>query len=315
VTGGVLVLRALGLGDLLTGVPALRAVRERWPDEPLALATPRWLWPLVRSIGVVDVALDVGGLDVPAPRLRPRVAVNLHGRGPESHRWLLSTEPAALVAFRHLDVPASGDGPAWDAGEHEVARWCRMLVGHGVPADPSRLRLAPPPPDPRADGAVVLHPGAKDAARRWPPERWAAVARALGDGGARVVVTGGSGERAIAERVASLAALPPRAVLAGRTDVWELARLVAGAALVLAGDTGVGHLATAYGRPSVLLFGPTPPAAWGPPADGPHVALWAGRTGDPHGDVLSAGLLEIAPDDVIAAIGRVAPAPLAGSTA
>jgi ADP-heptose:LPS heptosyltransferase len=69
-------------------------------------------------------------------------------------------------------------------------------------------------------------------------------------------------------------------VLAGRTDVGELAALVAGARLVVCGDTGVGHLATGYGTPSVLLFGPNPPAIWGPLVDlDRHRVLWpAGST-------------------------------------
>lgn len=60
---------------------------------------------------------------------------------------------------------------------------------------------------------------------------------------------------------------------------------------MICGDTGVGHVATATGTPSVLLFGPTPPSRWGPPGDGPHVALWAGDCGDPHGDKPDSGLL------------------------
>jgi ADP-heptose:LPS heptosyltransferase len=75
--------------------------------------------------------------------------------------------------------------------------------------------------------------------------------------------------------------LGPQAVLAGRTDLLGLSALVASARLLVGPDTGVAHLATAFGTPSVVLFGPTSPALWGPPADRPqHRALWAGRTGD-----------------------------------
>jgi hypothetical protein len=48
----------------------------------------------------------------------------------------------------------------------------------------------------------------------------------------------------------------------------------------------------------VLLFGPTPPSAWGPPVDGPHTVLWKGTTGDPHGGEPDRGLLRITVDDV-----------------
>jgi ADP-heptose:LPS heptosyltransferase len=96
-------------------------------------------------------------------------------------------------------------------------------------------------------------------------------------------------------------------VLAGRTDLVALAALVAGAARVLCGDTGVAHLATAYGIPSIVLFGPVPPDEWGPPRErAHHRALWSGRRGDPHAPRPDPGLLQITVDDVVAA-GRNLP--------
>ena len=63
------------------------------------------------------------------------------------------------------------------------------------------------------------------------------------------------------------------------------------------------HLATAFGVPSVVLFGPTPPAEWGPPADRPrHVALHRGGRGDPHAGTADPRLLGITVDDVLAAL-------------
>src|SRR5205823_2724259 len=102
--------------------------------------------------------------------------------------------------------------------------------------------------------------------------------------------------------VAGMAGLPRGAVLAGRTGLAGLARLVAGVALVICGDTGVGHLATATATPSVLLFGPVPPSQWGPLRDRErHTVLWSGGTGDPHGGVPDPGLLAIAVPEVLAA--------------
>jgi ADP-heptose:LPS heptosyltransferase len=65
----------------------------------------------------------------------------------------------------------------------------------------------------------------------------------------------------------------------------------------------VAHLATALGTPSLVLFGPTDPAEWGPPPErARHQVLWAGRRGDPHGLRPDPGLLEIAPEDVLEAL-------------
>jgi ADP-heptose:LPS heptosyltransferase len=187
-----------------------------------------------------------------------------------------------------------------------VARWCRLLAESGVPADPGRLGLEVEP-DPAAAGATVVHPGAADAGRRWPADRFAAVARRERRDGRRVLVTGGPGEVALAREVAATAGLPPGDVLAGRTDLVALARVVAGADRLVCGDTGVAHLASAVATPSVVLFGPVPPAEWGPPeADGRHVALWAGRPGDPHAARTDPGLLRIWVGDVLAALDRLA---------
>lgn len=300
----LLALRALGLGDLLTSVPALRALARAFPDHRLVLATPRALWPIVGLTDAVDGTVDASGLG-PLRVAAPAIAVNLHGRGPQSHRTLLATRPSALLAFGHPDVPASADGPAWTADEHEVARWCRLVGHYGIEADPADLALRTPsgvPPDPEL---TVVHPGAGSEARRWPAERWAEVAAAEARGGRRVVVTGSARERPLALRIAAGAALPAGAVLAGRTDAADLAALVHGAGLVLSGDTGVAHLATAFGTPSVVLFGPTSPARWGPPPDrAQHVALWAGSTGDPHATTVDPGLLRIGVDQVLEAAER-----------
>jgi len=292
----VLVLRALGIGDLATAVPALRGLRAARPTEEIVLAAPAWLEPLARLTGAVDRVLPVDGLDVPripVPRgpalgadqqggvLRPRLAVNLHGRGPRSHRLLAGTRPSRMIGFAcpAADFP---DGPQWTADEHEVHRWCRMLAGYHIAAGPTDLLLHQPAVPPAAGGVTIVHPGAKDPVRRWPPARFARLAEALERSGHRVVVTGSPAERWLAERVAALAGLPSARVLAGRTDLGGLAALVAHARLLVSGDTGIAHLATGYRTPSVLLFGPTPPAWWGPLIDPElHRVLWHGPLAAP----------------------------------
>ncbi|HSK26171.1 MAG TPA: glycosyltransferase family 9 protein [Jiangellales bacterium] len=299
-----LVLRALGLGDLLTAVPALRGIRRALPTHHVVLAAPAALEPLALSCGAVDEVLDTCGLRPLAGRCgRPDVAVDLHGKGPESHRLLLATRPGRLVAFGC--VPAGVEGPAWREGERETDRWCRLVrEAMASPADPADLGLPPPAGAPPVRDAVVLHPGAAFASRRWPAERFAAVGRALAADGQHVVVTGTSSERPLAARVAALAGLPGESVLAGRTGILQLAALVAAARLVVCGDTGTAHLATAFGTPSVVLFGPVTPASWGPPRDRPqHLALAAEGVGggDPWAGEPDPALLRLPADRVVAA--------------
>jgi ADP-heptose:LPS heptosyltransferase len=250
-------------------VPALRGLRRRFPDHRITLVAPAALAPLARSSGAVDTVVDRAGLDVaslsaalPVALHGADVAVNLHGRGPQSSRLLAATSASARPDDLLLPAPPAAGPPA-----------------------------------------VVVHPGAASPARRWPVDRWTTVVRALVEDGHDVVLTGSAGERPLADRIRSAAGVPEGRcrVAAGTTDIAGLASLVASARLVLCGDTGVAHLATAYATPSVLLFGPVPPDRWGPVSGGPHRVLWAGHRGDPHGTEPDPGLLLLSTDDVLGA--------------
>lgn len=298
----IFVLRALGLGDLLTALPALRALRRAHPSEALVLAAPPPLAPLVRLTGAVDDVAPVPSAVAEPPREltwhgpRPELAVNLHGKGPQSTIALAALRPSTLWSY------GIQGAPGWDPGEHEVARWCRLVAAYGCPADPGDLYLVP---EHRHDGPIVVHPGAARPERRWPAPRYAAVARELDERYGAVVVTAGPGERPLAAQVAAQAGLPRSAVVAD-VGVGALVDLVSSARLVVCGDTGLAHLATACRTPSVVLFGPHSPARWGPLA-GPHRVLWRpGRdddrapAGKPH-----PSLLRIAPADVLVAAAEL----------
>ncbi len=304
----VLVLRALGLGDLFTGIPALRAIGRRFTDHDVVLAAPAWQAPIARRCGI-DRVVDVGETGA-LPRLGAvDVAVNLHGCGPQSTRRLLELDPARLVTYRHADVPESAAGPQWRCDEHEIARWCRLLAHYDIACDPDDLVLdRPPAPDTDhrgtdRGGAVVVHPGAASAGRRWPTDRFADVVRSIVARGVCVVLTGSPAEADLCETVRDLAGAPDGVTsLAGRTDLDELCALVASARAVVSNDTGVAHVAAAFAVPSVTIFGPTSPQRWGPPNRSLHRCLWAGREGDPHATTLDPGLAAITVEQVIAAV-------------
>jgi ADP-heptose:LPS heptosyltransferase len=319
------VLRALHLGDLLVTVPALRALRRALPGYRIVLATAGSLAPLVAMTGAVDELLPTSAPDALAwDGPPPEVAVNLHGRGPQSHRALDTALDTALDAGaprRRIGFGAPGwPGPDFDEiarrHPHERERWCAMLSAHGIPADPTDLLLpAPAGVDPRRTCTPVLvHPGARYGSKRWPARRFAEVAAALNCPVTPVLLTGTADERDLAQAVARAAGLPESRVLAGRTDLGELCTLVASAALVVSGDTGIAHVAAAFGTPSVTLFGPVGPQQWGPPPDGPHVVLGeAGvRRGDPFADDPDPALLAVGVGDVLRAAaslrGRPRPA-------
>jgi ADP-heptose:LPS heptosyltransferase len=293
----VLVLRALGLGDFFTGLPALALLRRTLPQHRIVLALPDWLAPLAALAGTVDATVPGHELSplVDPPR-GANLAIDLHGNGPESRALLEATEPRRLLAF-------NADGcPQWRADEHEVARWCRLLT-EGLPAPgadcPGVAGMLPEPPGvPAPDGMTVVHCGAKAVSRRWPADRFGAVAAGLAAAGHDVVVTGTGDEAAAAEAIAAQAGVRAATSL----PLLRMLALVARARLVVSGDTGIAHVASNYRVPSVVLFGPVSPRVWGPPPDPRHQVLFYGDgRGDPHGTTPDAALLEIGVEDVTAA--------------
>jgi ADP-heptose:LPS heptosyltransferase len=301
----LIVLRALGLGDLLTAVPALRGLRRAFPRHQIILCAPQNLEPLALLSGAVDEVRDTKPL-APLDRAlhHADIAVNLHGSGPESHRVLLRGKPKRLIAFCSRELNRAHGAPRWRPHEHEVARWSRMLIEHGIPVDRADLHLQlkagqAPPLD-----TTIIHPGAASESRRWPSDRFAEVARHQLRIGRKVIITGTPDERRLASHVAVAAGLDSQAVLAGRTTLSALILEVARASRVVCGDTGIAHLATALGTPSVVLFGPTSPDLWGPPPGRRHHVLWHGSTGDPHARHPDAGLLQISVKEVLEALRK-----------
>jgi ADP-heptose:LPS heptosyltransferase len=287
----------------------------------------------LRGLGLVDDVVPFDGLAATRTFDRWRddeqaehVAVNLHGKGPQSHLALLRTGPSALVAYSSPELGL--DGPAWSADEHEVDRWCRLVESAGGRCGREDLRLARRPRPHQEAGYVVVHPGAASGSRQWPVERFRAVVDDLVRSGHRVVVTGSASEQPLTSAVAGehrTGAAGPSALrgpgamdAAGSLTLSDLAEVVSHADLVVSGDTGVAHLATAYERPSVVLFGPTPPRLWGPPIDPSlHTVLWHGdetfpgsEPGDPHGTELDPALAAVTVTEVLVSVERL----LAGSS-
>jgi ADP-heptose:LPS heptosyltransferase len=239
----------------------------------------------------VDHILPTSGLDAPLSRVadRPDVAINMHGTGPRSHQLLDALHPARRIGW---------PGPRWSPEPHEREHWCHLLQAHGIPADATDLKLRKPDLRAELPGVVVVHPGAAYGSKRWPPSRFGHIAATLRRDGHQVVITATAAEQPIAQAVAEKS----RARVV-RTSLPQLAALIAHAALVISGDTGVAHLAYAFGTPSVTLFGPVAAARWGPPERGPHKALSrdSHRVGDAFAGTPDPALLAVSETDVLAA--------------
>jgi heptosyltransferase-1 len=173
-----------------------------------------------------------------------------------------------------------------------------------LPVDPAAEawcdRLLPPA---SAQPAVLLNPGAGWGAKRWPVERYAAVAEGLSGQGCRVLVNGGPGEETLAAAIEAQSGGAARPVGSSLSQLIALTRRMA---LVIGGDTGPVHLASALGRPVVGIYGPTDPARNGPFGTRARVL----RSPDSRRDHSrrkepEAGLLTITPEVVLQAAGEL----------
>jgi heptosyltransferase I len=157
-----------------------------------------------------------------------------------------------------------------------------------------KLKLLP------ADSYAILNPGAGWGAKQWPPDRYGEVARKLAEKtGLQSLINFGPGEEQLA-RATELAS--HGAARALTTSISELIALTRRARLVIAGDTGPMHLAAILGIPVVAIFGPTNPVRNGPFGTSSVVlrnaASVTSHSRVPHPEQ---GMLEIGPDDVVAA--------------
>jgi ADP-heptose:LPS heptosyltransferase len=106
---------------------------------------------------------------------------------------------------------------------------------------------------------VVVHPGARAASRRYPPEAFATACRALvEERGSQIIFTGDASERAVIDRVRAAMDVPAVSV-AGDLPLGELAALIAESALLITNNTGPVHIAAAVGTPVVDLYALTNP--------------------------------------------------------
>ena len=192
----VLILRALGLGDFLTGVPAYRALRSAYPDALLTLAAPAYLEPLIGLTQALDRLHPTKGLGRLGPiGPPPDLAVNLHGRGPASIDDLVATGAGKVITHRHPLRPGV-EGPDWRDDLHEVRRWCRLLECKGSRQirptcgcrrpkcsrwSPTRSWCIPAQPPPAAGRLNASGPSPTGwpsaATRSWSPARWTRRAR------------------------------------------------------------------------------------------------------------------------------------------
>jgi len=334
----VLVMRLSAMGDVLHALPAVTALREAHPDWEIGWAIePQWkallaaegatergpTMPLVDRVHVVPARRWARTLLSPTTlrevkcvrhelrKVQYDVCVDLQG----------AMRSAMIARWAHAGRLIGEDNPReWAAriffserakthGVHVIEQAIEVMntvVGEMLPvrapllpADAEAERKANLLPWP----FVLLNPGAGWGAKRWPAERYGAVATGLREMGYSVAVNEGPGEERLAENVV---ARSKGAAQLLRTSITELIAVTRRAALVLGGDTGPLHLASALERPVVGIYGPTDPARNGPFGGRFEVLRHPeSRRDHSRNTTPEAGLLTITPDAVMEAAARL----------
>lgn len=285
-----LVIQLARMGDLMQTRPLLARLRAADADGTVGLAVPEELAPLAEMIPEVDAVIPVPQSVGSGRNLAERWSEVKKALGPilgtewdETH--VLNDAPVARLLARLAGGVARGfapDGeggvkPDWPmrlfrlaavhrraAGLHLADFWA-ALAPDGAPwPDPSRLAISERAADEAADlltrsgiraddEFVVLAPGARHIARRWPPVCFGELARLLGEKGIRVVLVGDESETGLSAQVVSEGG-GRSADLAGRTSIPVLAAVLARAGGVVANNTGTLHLADAVGTKAVGIY-------------------------------------------------------------
>ncbi|HEX4812804.1 MAG TPA: glycosyltransferase family 9 protein [Nonomuraea sp.] len=272
----IAVLRANALGDFLMAVPALEALKRAYPGARLTLlGTAMHAELLTGRPGPVDevvtlppisgVSTSESGHPVPdglCAELREHgfdLAVQIHGGGRYSNPFVRRLGARVTAGLRAPDAEGLDRWVPYTDFHHETLRFLQVAELVGAVADGLEARLevtgrdraelaaafGEPPP-----GLVAVHPGATDPRRRWPVERFAAVADAIGR---PVAVTGTEAERHLVEGVIA-AMRRPAVPVVGTLGLGGLAALYERCDLLIANDTGPRHLAAAVGTPTVAVY-------------------------------------------------------------
>jgi ADP-heptose:LPS heptosyltransferase len=276
--GRVLCIHQGALGDFILAVPAIKALREYLRPTWLEIMGHPWILPLVSGPPYADAVTDINRAQMallfqegaPLPEALQAylgafdaafyfgqaapLARNLRRAGirktcilppfPAQQQHLIDHHLASLKA---LGISASSSTPELflrDEAKEESNEFFRER-GWGL------------------DEIIALHPGAGGRNKVWPPQRFAALGRALARGSAKLlIIQGPADEEVVKEVVAGLAGIPHLVVQ--DVPIATLAALLSYASLFIGNDSGVSHLAAALGVLTLALFGPTDPAVWAP---------------------------------------------------
>ncbi len=288
----IAIFRALYLGDMLLAVPALRAIRRRFPEAEITLVGLSWMEAFVRRFRCyVDRFVEFGGYPgIKEIELVPErserfikeqkaygydVVIQMHGSGCVSNAVVAALGGKETIGYYTDDcMDTLTRGLPYPDDQPEVCRNLGLAKLLGCTELDPRLEFPLFPEDrceaahllyqlPRADRPWIgIHTGAKMPVRRWPVEYFAQVADYFTEKfQAQIILTGSTHEETTVQLVAEKMHIQPLNI-AGKTSLGGLAAMIRELDLFISNDTGPAHVANAVDTPSVTIFGPADPQRW-----------------------------------------------------
>ncbi|HEY0431765.1 MAG TPA: lipopolysaccharide heptosyltransferase II [Pyrinomonadaceae bacterium] len=280
------------VGDAVMTIPALRQLRRLFPRAHITLATRSWADGLFADADFLDALQvhDGSGLRSVVQQVRQwrKANFDLAILFPNS----LETALVASLARVPLRIGYATEGrqallthplvlPEWRSSKHEVFYYLQIVAElewwltkgqtfQDTQPDGSLEVSAARKSAARAflsdrgvadsEQLVALCPGSINSrAKRWPAERYAALAdRLIDEASARVLLVGSAGEAEVSAEVTRHMRNEP-VLLTGKTDLAQLVAVLSLVDLLVTNDTGPAHIASALGRPTLVIFGPTNP--------------------------------------------------------
>ena len=300
--GRILVIRGGAIGDFILTLPAIRLLRENFPDARIeilgyqhiiSLAEGRYYAAATRSIEYGAMA----GFFIPNAELAPELVEyfasfhqiisylfdpelyfesNLRRAGAKNILRAFARIDDSDHAARQLALPLQ-----------RLALYIEDAAAAVHLADEDHAFAARFLADCDDRPLIALHPGSGSTRKNWPVGRWVELGRALLARGVQLLIVGGEADE---ERVTVLreAWRGAPVLVARHLALPHLAALLARSRLFIGHDSGISHLAAAVGAPCLLLFGPTDPAVWAPA--NPRVKVLAA----PHGDLAALSVETVA---------------------
>ena len=284
----IAVLRGGNIGDLLFALPAIDALKAKYPESHLTLlcrpahaallagrpssVDETVILPVAEGVrGEPGVEPDEDEIERFFTAMRERrfdLAVQIHGGGTFSNPFLQRLGARTTIGLQTPDAAALDRVVPYRYYQHEVLRALEVAGLVGAPVATLEPRIAVTEEDRRratellglGEGKLLaVHPGATDPRRRWPAERFGEVAARATAEGVQVVVVCDSGDADLAAAVvaaATAAGAPDGSVIstAGAGDLGQLVGTLAQATAFVGNDSGPRHLAQAVGCPTVGIY-------------------------------------------------------------